>query len=43
MENTVKAFFQSKGTELNAKNIGRAIVIHEVLGISVLGKQSEKT
>ena len=39
---TVKAFFKSKGIELNAKSMGKAIVIHEVLGITVLGKPIEK-
>ena len=33
---SVKAFFQSKGTELNAKTVGKALVIHEILGVTVL-------
>ena len=33
---SVKAFFKSKGTELNAKTVGKALVIHEILGVSVL-------
>ena len=33
---SVKAFFNSKGTELNAKTVGKALVIHEILGVSVL-------
>ena len=39
---TVKAFFKSKGIELNAKNLGKAVVIHEILGITVLGMLIEK-
>ena len=42
MEDTVKAFFKTQGTELNAKNVGRAIVIHEILGMAVLGKLIEQ-
>ena len=33
---SVKAFFQSQGTELKAKTVGKALVIHEILGVTVL-------
>ena len=33
---SVKAFFQSQGTELKAKTVGKALLIHEILGVTVL-------
>ena len=33
---SVKEFFQSKGTDLNTKTVGKALVIHEILGLTVL-------
>ena len=33
---SVREFFHSKGTDLNAKTMGKALVIHEILGLTVL-------
>ena len=32
----MREFFHSKGTDLNAKTVGKALVIHEILGLTVL-------